>query len=1407
MSKINIFVLIITTFFSNIKCEFYCRGIYVESQLQCPTEMSCPSEFIKINQFTCALNSVFKIESTCAINHECFDGQCFESLSDERTLISLCPSEITCPESHTKCHDNSCVNNINDCPEYFNCPSFIPIKCPNGDCRKNLNDCPSLLKCPNKFPMKCNDDSCHVLKSNCQSSSSLTKCNNDNESHNVRCSDGTCSNSKFLCPTPMTCPVGYIKCWNGLCVPKPNSPQTIDEVCDDPILGLSSTCGSDTKILCNFDHSCRPDMSQCPTGIICPVDRPVRCWDGSCKNTVESCPTYQKCPNGMKTCPDGSCSFSQCGTHITCTKDAPFRCYDNTCKASPSDCPAMPICPSDFPILCWDGRCLADRSECLSPSFCESSIPIKCPNNICAKSIESCKTIFECPSEFVKCPDGSCRKKTSHCNTHSCPLNFPFQCENGMCVSDLNHCEKKNGCPFNKPFKCEDGFCAESENQCEEHKVKDMCEKKGYMLCEDGSCIPVKNVCPLSNGCDSNTPIRCADGTCKKQSSSCAIPICPSELPIKCLDGTCVSTLSSCSKTIKMLEKSYKTGMVLCADGIEANNYEECKPLIPCNSNEKRCGDGTCRLNPDLCPLVKSTCPEEYNFRCEDGSCAKNEDNCLLRNGCPKIFPHKCEDTGLCVDDPNICERYPTQFDKANGCNQTFPLKCVKNGKCVKLLEECKDDNLCENKSHIMCPNGQCVKRLRECSSGSKCSQDYNRPVKCPGSKSSPCASSIEECLGNNNCPVSKPFRCANGECKRFPSKSNDSYNDDYCEISIVCPEYSPFLCADGSCVEKESFCSSSIDCNSNQTRCFDRTCVDDPDECKKEEHNKCPANNPIQCPNGNCVSNIFDCNDLSCPTWSKYKAIDGLCHDNPRDCTKIYSDAEHFYFGSICAENEFQCYDGTCRLNENDCPIFPGCSTLQLPFKCQNGGCAKDENSCEYDNIKDYFSCKPGEIIAEDGLCRKKDIKYQGCSLEKPLLCSTGKCVENLSECAGYSSCENVEQPFRCIDGSCARTISECQDILKEFGGTDIKLSVFPKSVLSVDIITGSKNLILGSIYMPSDTLVDTKEDPKSGLILVKSIPKSEIEDTFVYYDRSRKEDISLVFPYADLNNEFKLEYQYGILSSVVNISLVQTELHFKNKALLTLLYNFPFNHEGIRNLNNISNEEFKYNITTFMPLDYANDVCLGKLDEQSRIWNCVGFAGKVEFLDNIQYQGAIISSGIYAVILKPRENTVPIIIEDNFIIEHRKAILIVSLIVVIIIIAIVYVFIRVYRYKGKYGNQQKKFKDYKLEMNNLQEKSTEKIGQTFADTKEGVIFTDNPAFRIEKKSNKKNERILQLEKFYDFYNKKLKVLERNNEKLQSHYNNMKSEYEKLLEYKNQLKENDSEEKENLIKKKEDKK
>ena len=1402
MSNIINFFFILIFFSHKIKCDFYCRGIYVESEFQCPTEMSCPSEFIKINQFTCALNSIFKIESSCSINHECFDGQCFENLG-KRTLISLCPSETTCPESYTKCHDNSCVNNIQDCPEYFNCPFFIPIKCPNGDCRKNFNDCPSLLKCPNKFPMKCNDDSCHVLKSKCQSSSSITKC----ENNDIRCSDGTCSNSKFLCPTPMTCPVGYIKCWNGICVPKPNSEQTIDEVCEPPSLGVSSTCGSENKFLCNFDHSCKEDISQCPTGIICPIDRPVRCWDGSCKNSIESCPIYQTCPNGMKTCPDGSCTFSQCGTHITCTKDAPFRCYDNTCKANPNDCPPMPVCPSDLPILCWDGRCLAERSECLSPSFCDSSIPIKCPNNICAKSIESCKAITDCPSEFVKCPDGSCRRKISYCNVQSCPLDFPFQCENGMCVSDLDHCEKKNGCPFNRPFKCEDGFCAEIEKECEKHKVKNDCEKKGYILCEDGSCISNKNVCPLENGCDSNTPIRCADGTCKKQSSSCSIPICPSELPIKCLDGTCVSTLSSCPKTLKILEKSIKNGMILCADGIEAYNYEECKPLIPCNSNEKRCGDGTCRLNIELCPMINSTCPEEFNFRCEDGSCATNEENCLLSNGCPQNFPIKCEDSGLCVNDTNLCQDYPSLFDNSNGCNQSFPLKCVTNGKCVTSLNDCKDDTLCENDELLMCPNGECVEALKNCSKTDiKCSEEFGRPFKCPGSKSSPCASSFKECLAYNNCPITKPFRCANGECKRYPSKSNYNNNDqdDYCKIAIACPDYSPFLCADGSCVEKQSFCSSLIDCELNQTRCFDRTCVNDTNEC--EEHNKCPANNPIQCPNGNCVNNIFDCNELSCPTWSKYKAIDGLCHDNPRDCTKIYENGENFYFGSICNENEFQCYDGTCRLNENDCPIFPGCSTLQLPFKCKNGGCAKDENSCKNDI---NFPCSSeDEQIAEDGLCRKKNvkIKYQGCSFDKPLLCSNGKCVESLSECAGYSSCENVEQPFRCIDGSCAKTIGECQDILKEFGDTNIKLSIFPKNVLSVDIITGSKNLIIGSIYIPSDTIVDTKEEPKEGTILVKSIPKSEIEKTYVFYDESRKEDISLVFPYADLDNSFKLEHQYAILSSVVNISLVQNELHFKKKALLTLLYNFPFNHEGIKNLYNFTdNENYKYNITTFMPLDYINDVCLGKLDEVTHIWNCVGFAGKVDFLDNIQYQGAIISSGIYAVILKPRVNTMSIIIESNFIIEHKYAFLICSLIIIIIIVAIVYALFRFYRYRGKYGIQQKKFKDYKLEMNNLQEKSTEKMGQTFADAKEGVIFTDNPAFRIEKKSNKKNERILQLEKLYDFYNKKLKVLERNNQKLQAHYNNMKSEYEKLLEYKNQLKENDSEEKTNLINKNEE--
>ena len=117
---------------------------------------------------------------------------------------------------------------------------------------------------------------------------------------------------------------------------------------------------------------------------------------------------------------------------------------------------------------------------------------------------------------------------------------------------------------------------------------------------------------------------------------------------------------------------------------------------------------------------------------------------------------------------------------------------------------------------------------------------------------------------------------------------------------------------------------------------------------------------------------------------------------------------------------------------------------------------------------------------------------------------------------------------------------------------------------------------------------------------------------------------------------------------------------------------------------------------------------------------------------------------------------------------------------------------FLRILRYRVKYKGTKEIYKGFELELTDLQDKSIEgRQGQTLADVKEGIIYTDNVAFKsqVDNEARKKNT---QLEKIFDGYTKKLRLLERNNALLKGQYDSIKNEYNRLNEYKASLKEGD---------------
>ncbi|MGL4948010.1 MAG: hypothetical protein ACRC42_01320, partial [Mycoplasma sp.] len=973
------------------------------------------------------------------------------------------------------------------------------------------------------------------------------------------------------------------------------------------------------------------------------VDKPVKCWDMSCKELISACPRYQNCPLGTTQCADGSCTATTCGTHITCSVNAPFKCYDNTCRRDPLDCPTAPNCPSESPILCWDGRCLANRGDCFAPTKCPINTPVKCPDNRCRKTVDDCKAIMNCPNEFIRCPNGVCARKWSDCRAQECAFNFPFKCDNGVCVSNEKNCDLDNGCPFNKPFKCLDGKCVDDKENC----VKEVNCDTNTRLCPDGSCLPFSIICPLQNGCSIDTPRKCANGTCiDPKKAVCPIPICPEETPIRCIDGSCAITNSNCPNSVK---SSTINGWIVCADGTEMKYSEECKPILNCLPDQVRCDDGSCRPFLEYCPKAK-TCPNNQ-IRCANGSCADSIDLCFNLNGCNLKTPNKCPNSGLCVNNFEDCINYEQQFDLSNGCTQSRPLKC-QSGKCASTLSDCKEEDECTLQGWVKCVNGECRETWRDCSTTTfNCIQDY---VSCPND--SICRSSYNECWNTSKCKFETPFRCMNGECKRYSFKSNPN-DADGCSIGIKCPEYKPFICADGQCAEKSTFCKSLSECPQERPfRCFDRTCAANENECLIQGL-KCPGKSPILCANSNCVSDIFDCEERNCPSWKPYKCFSGLCKSSPSDCLQVLGKSV-----TVCTNDETICYDGSCGRNESECPLYPGCITSLLPYKCPDGTCVQSENECSSLEIK----CNPGMSLCEDGICRKKCPSYNGCPNAKPLMCSTGICVKTHSECVGEGNCPNVDTPFRCIDGSCASRLSACKSNFRNFGTTNIKISAYPQLDIKADILIGDNNMILGSIYLPADSLFKN-DTSTSATLKIKSIPREQIQSTFVSYNQTRTEDILKVFPYADPLNEWKLSYEYGVLSSAVSISLDDPSISFRNFILLTLIYDFPHKHESILNdLSNINSNTSNETLLNFMTLDSLKDTCWGKLENNE--WKCLQLGSKTESLSNWQLQGAINSEGIYAVILSPRKNLYPLKVSKNFFFDNWKIIVIVFSVILFI-------------------------------------------------------------------------------------------------------------------------------------------
>jgi hypothetical protein len=245
----------------------------------------------------------------------------------------------------------------------------------------------------------------------------------------------------------------------------------------------------------------------------------------------------------------------------------------------------------------------------------------------------------------------------------------------------------------------------------------------------------------------------------------------------------------------------------------------------------------------------------------------------------------------------------------------------------------------------------------------------------------------------------------------------------------------------------------------------------------------------------------------------------------------------------------------------------------------------------------------------------------------------------------------------------------------------------------------------------------------------------------------------------------------------------------------ILMLAYDFPSNFLYVDNsivdvnatIDNKSTNSTNQTNSNQDPLNALADICLGILNVTTGLWDCVQNGQLAVSSVNYMLYAGVSISGVYAVILNPVPDTTVVTIEQLFFIQYMPQILIVTGVALLLITIGLYVFFRVYRYRGKYKETKEQTKKFEEKMQEMQMIGTSHLGQTLGDSMDNIIYTSNPSYRLVKQETK-HERAEELQKLQESMLKRYRLLEKNNEQLKKNLENVEAEITRLKEYKDQL-------------------
>ena len=1451
----------------------------------CNTVFECPLGFKSCGNKCILLNDKCELSTNTCQKDEvlCWDYSCAYS-------YSLCPTRKTCPNNKILCPDGTCQNS-GHCPQPIlrKCKDSKEFQCPDFSCVKNKNDCTKNKVCP-------------PGKSLCENDECSDKCESiDNKKY--KCSNGLFVDNSQLCPSDMQCPNSWVKCPQGGCS------KTLDGC--KFIQGYKHlVCPKNKPILCP-DYECVETFSDCKSNFpICPPHKPYQCWNNECRKSFDECPTEITCPsntpllctNGLCVSSRNNCQEKNKEIYELCKKSGKIeenkiRCFDGTCVNSIELCPTYSYCGKDK-IKCWngacvdsiinclsvdslsqcvgtlsyrcpDGSCRKNQASCSTISVCPNSLPVKCFDNSCRATIYECPEYHSCGSNKVNCPDGTCAKSFDECNTIvTCDSNKPFLCYDGSCRAQLEECPTPPDCGNDK-VQCPNGSCATSRQYC---KLFSACEAKTPLRCEKNVCTDDINKCGSERECPIGY-VKCSNGDCKIMSSLCEEDICPSNMPYRCPEGVCAPNSTFCDNIENGCPYNEP---IKCLDGTCVNKKDLCRNIEKINNNTELCPDGSDKNQQynHICPLPNG-CPKEKSLKCADGTCVDPTSSECPPFYCPRNKPIKCLN-GLCVVKSSDCLARANDEDfLENGSIICLDGRKVPSYEYCRPYYECLDgyqrcsDNSCRLKSE-MCPKYiQCPKERPYRTNDNNICSKYNNTsafIYCPINTTK--CEYTGECIDSqkyldgkcppitnkNGCPKANQFRCDNGRCMNLESECILASN--------ACPDDdNPFLCKNGECVSNLDLCKDDDKCGEGFIRCPNGRCIEDKEESYMEYCTNeigCPLNKPYRCSNGICVSSQRKCQIISedntnitlntiCDSSKPYLCSDYSCESDYSFCKLTVS----------CKEGQKKCFNGYCIENDEDCNIYKNYCPQNNPIRCPSGSCTTNILKCPESFRKE--SCKDGEFycvrlgkcLSKKSECiknyRQKNIESDNFLLEEEnkVLCYDGTYAVSSEKCPIVPSCK-VGQ-YRCENGACAYNKDSCvidEDYKCLEGEKKCPDGLCHKNCNEI----AYQGCLVGEFLCSNGICVNSEvscagfsmcEDPsvpyrcingecKSDIALcpeierlgsVKNISYSfnkdnKIEFDFAFDPKGRSIG-KIIIPSKGIN----LKDRY----SKINIEEFSTSLVLENDLYNNtpeFLYNVSNGIEGSEGILNFENSvmspifkfyseelsDIEFNIPALLILEhnaytsssfFYYDYCLAKLSHfninneklnyngKSR-WECIQ-----RFERDGQNEFRLNDFGVYAIILNPTRTKIDYLEGDDskdFVFENMKYILIIIVVILLLGFIIFYVFSRVMRYRGKYHDNLAKIALLKQQKEEYKQMQTDVFGQSLGDNLIGIVYSKNPGFNEEDEEMKD---VGGLENEIEEIQRQCRNMEIQNERLKENLEKLETEYKQVNSEIEQIKNN----------------